>query len=309
MTHDIKTALDALERIADSNADSLFAALETVARAVFREVPELEEIDAQQGVEFVTYAGERLDLATDCPETLEPLRKALDMWDSASPGTSPGLSMKRADAERAEPEPESFADFAKRTGIEIDARPIAARPDVAGSDWHKDSFHFLVTLTRFPAGTDPERAPDVIWTGFYSVGAAWPETWARNGCKLRKAIVTRPGGYPRTNDATARQAFSRLDKKSTGFGRGVSIHDSRLWETIRERFRAVAPLDVAVILESLQSDVSGADESFSDWADNLGMDSDSRKAESIWRACREIREQLERGLGRDLFREFSEIEP
>lgn len=43
---------------------------------------------------------------------------------------------------------------------------------------------------------------------------------------------------------------------------------------------------------------------FEDWADNLGFDPDSRKAESIYRACLEIALSLRNGLGESVFSEL-----
>lgn len=48
------------------------------------------------------------------------------------------------------------------------------------------------------------------------------------------------------------------------------------------------------VMASLLMDTSDLDDSFEDWADNLGMDSDSRKAERIYNACRDTLANLER---------------
>lgn len=204
-------------------------------------------------------------------------------------------------------EPETFAQFAERLGLEMEARAVAVRPET-GSDWGKDSIHFMVTIHRVPAGANPERPPVIIWSGFYSVGSAWPEMWARDGCKVTRRERDRDGRTRPPHDFQARAAYARLDHKTRMYGRGVSLHDAELWEVIRARFQAVAPLKISDVLESLQSDVSGADESFSDWADSLGMDSDSRKAESIWRQCRETALQIENGLGGAAYREFLAVQ-
>lgn len=52
------------------------------------------------------------------------------------------------------------------------------------------------------------------------------------------------------------------------------------------------------VLDSLASDASGTDEQFTDWCDNYGYDSDSRKAEAIYRACAENAAKLLALLGR-----------
>lgn len=303
-----KNALASLERIADANADSLFAALETVARAVFADCPDLEKIDAAQGVEFVTYGGERLDLATDCPDDLEPLRAALDAWDSASPGTSPGLMMTRADAEPVEPEPDTFERFAADLGLTIEAQAVSARPDTGDSDWNQEASHFHVTLKRthmaggFPR---PSESVSVVWSGHYSTGAGHPLMWARDGAKLHNHK-----GHHRTGAVQrhtgARRAFERMGNRS-GFGR-VSVDDAGLLDTIRDAYRAAAPLQVADILQSLQCDSRDWDCTFEDWVDCLGYDRDSRRAESVFHACQNTAKTIRAALGADNFERFLNLE-
>ena len=58
-----------------------------------------------------------------------------------------------------------------------------------------------------------------------------------------------------------------------------------------------APPDAASILCSLVSDANGTDQSFEDWADDSGYDSDSRKAEGTYKACLAIRYDLRKVLG------------
>ena len=52
------------------------------------------------------------------------------------------------------------------------------------------------------------------------------------------------------------------------------------------------------ILESLQVDCRSADhDTFEDFADEFGYDSDSRKAEAIYNACRKTRSEMRKLLG------------
>jgi hypothetical protein len=68
--------------------------------------------------------------------------------------------------------------------------------------------------------------------------------------------------------------------------------------------------EVADVLSCLASDASGADQDFESWASDLGYDTDSRKAESIYNTCVEQTEILKRFLGDDLFQELVyEVEP
>ena len=64
--------------------------------------------------------------------------------------------------------------------------------------------------------------------------------------------------------------------------------------------------DLASVLECLQSDISSVvnAKDFEDWASDLGYDTDSRKAEAIYRACTEIGLDVQRLLGAALYAEF-----
>lgn len=186
----------------------------------------------------------------------------------------------------------TFNQFAEKHGLTMTAQARSRRDDSAGDNWDARARHFRVEIKRGSA---------VIWSGFYSVGAAWPEMWARDGCKI-------PGSGK--SDSQARLALARMDRKPGGFPRrAMSIHDAGLWETVLARFDAIAPLKIADILESLQLDVMDADSPFEEWAENFGLDTDSRKAESMWRAVRDTASQLRHGLGLEAFAEFLEIEP
>lgn len=58
--------------------------------------------------------------------------------------------------------------------------------------------------------------------------------------------------------------------------------------------------ELADVLHSLASDSDVLDcGSFEEWAGNLGYDTDSRKAEAIYRACLEIALKLRNALGED----------
>lgn len=53
------------------------------------------------------------------------------------------------------------------------------------------------------------------------------------------------------------------------------------------------------VLESLQLDARAGAGSFEDFCSDLGYDSDSRKAEKIWEACRDTRDRLREFFGAD----------
>ena len=75
-----------------------------------------------------------------------------------------------------------------------------------------------------------------------------------------------------------------------------------------ERFERVAILPKAAdVMHSLimDSDVFNSS-GFEDWAANYGYDTDSRKAESIYRACLEIALKVRAGLGESVLAELQE---
>lgn len=61
----------------------------------------------------------------------------------------------------------------------------------------------------------------------------------------------------------------------------------------------------ADVLACLVSDASACSQEFEEWASDLGMDADSRKAEATYRECRKIGEKVLKFLGDDL-RRFQE---
>lgn len=68
---------------------------------------------------------------------------------------------------------------------------------------------------------------------------------------------------------------------------------------------AITPPAIGEVMQSLISDSDVLDYGgFDDWAENYGYDPDSRKAESIYRACVEIATKLRAGLGQSLIEEI-----
>lgn len=57
--------------------------------------------------------------------------------------------------------------------------------------------------------------------------------------------------------------------------------------------------DAASVLSCLLSDASAGSETFEDWCANLGYDTDSRKAERIYKQCLEQTAKLKKLLGED----------
>jgi len=70
------------------------------------------------------------------------------------------------------------------------------------------------------------------------------------------------------------------------------------------------PPTVAGVLDCLQSDARTAEDcaSFEDFCSDLGYDSDSRKAEKLYKAVQRQTDKLRRFLGADLFTELLQTE-
>lgn len=186
---------------------------------------------------------------------------------------------------------EQFEAFAEEHGIEIQAQSVSNRPDADEDAWSKESLHFFVTLTR-PDRTPefkPNRPPIVVWSGFYSVGSAHPEMWA----KANKGKV----GF-RVHDALRKL---KLENPRSLYAEGAR-------KEIREAYRKAAPLKVADILYSLQMDSHDWESTFEDWCANLGYDDDSRKAYRIFEACQNTAKTLLRSLGRENFDKFLDLQ-
>jgi hypothetical protein len=65
--------------------------------------------------------------------------------------------------------------------------------------------------------------------------------------------------------------------------------------------------DAASVISALLSDANAGAGTFEEFCSDMGYDSDSRKAEKTWRACKRINPQIRRLLGAD-FDQFANAE-
>lgn len=177
---------------------------------------------------------------------------------------------------------EQFRKWAARHGVTLHAVNIPHRPDRDDRDsaWDSQALHFMATLSL------PDGKP--LWSGCYSVGSAFPEMWAKT----------------RAAPHAAKRALAELRTMPNR----RSVYAAEQAEIIREAYKRAAPLDVGDILLSLQMDLSGADQPFADWAADLGMDTDSRRALRMYEQCVATREAFRSRLNPDAFRQFLELE-
>ncbi len=97
---------------------------------------------------------------------------------------------------------------------------------------------------------------------------------------------------------TGLHALKKTHVVRVGFGRGRATPS----------WLVPNPPTLGDVLQSLQSDAQcGEHLLFEDFADELGFDLDSRKAEKTWRACQETRGHLQRLFG-SLFESFTELQ-
>ena len=103
-----------------------------------------------------------------------------------------------------------------------------------------------------------------------------------------------------TCPGTARKAFTC--EYSTGIGhRKVQRHKGTVAP------QPVAPA-LAGVLEALSGDASMGDSTFADWCDDLGCDTDSRKALDTYLACQQINGDLRALMGYDGLADLSNVE-
>ena len=149
------------------------------------------------------------------------------------------------------------------------------------------SLNWLVTIWK-DAPTDPTRKRRVVLTTDYSAGCGH--------CPAYKTSVKQMGGH----NSIMRDGAIRFECEN---GRAAAVYDnanSPEGYTARQLNAKGAPLEPTIqdVLYSLVSDSSVLDAGgFESWASDLGYETDSRKAESIYKACLEIALKLRAAIG------------
>ncbi len=187
-----------------------------------------------------------------------------------------------------ETQPETLADWVKRLNLTMTAQNIDARPDRDDAQWSDKAIHFNVTV---------RSTAMVIWSGCYTVGSSYPEMWARKKQRDCDAAGIKPPG-----------AFVKVDLRKLANEHPNSVYAAGIREKITASYKKAAPIALVDVLDSLRSDAMGADQSFDDWADDYGLDTDSRKALAIYEQCRDVLNSFKRSLGAD-FESLMECEP
>jgi hypothetical protein len=169
--------------------------------------------------------------------------------------------------------------FIAKHGITMIAERAASNPNMA-DDPKFPMFHWLCTLKM------GERTMPVS----YSMGAAHIEVAKRS----ITGVPIGPWRKPTFEEQRMLDHPKTLHEQQTKGGLAV---------------RATAP-EVGDVLNSLSLDASALDQSFDDWCGDFGYDTDSRKAERTYTACRDLAYKLQRLLGNAAFQELrNDVEP
>jgi hypothetical protein len=184
------------------------------------------------------------------------------------------------------------SDTLAKMGLTVTSEFIAFSKSRNANEKHP-SLNWKVTLRK------DGRA---ILTTDYSAGAAH--------CPAYKASVREMGG----RDSIMRDAAIRFECESgfaaVAFDNANSPNGYQVRQ-LNAKGKSLQPNALDVIA-SLVMDSSVLDESsFEDWASSLGYDVDSRKAETMYRACLDIALKLRNGIGesglselREAFRDY-----
>lgn len=108
------------------------------------------------------------------------------------------------------------------------------------------------------------------------------------------------------------QMFSPLSRPTihfpfyTGLGHRVVKKGQRLWPGEKPQATPKAP-HIASVIHSLMLDSGALDESFDNWCDNFGYNSDSIKAFNTYRECCELGKKFRPLFDRDTYQQLSKL--
>lgn len=107
-------------------------------------------------------------------------------------------------------------------------------------------------------------------------------------------IPARSDGLGDSWEKTARHFLCTLRRGGNGTGKGPQVAEMSI--CFSQGSAHTKPPTVEDVLDCLAQDAAGIENSrsFDDWCGEYGYDSDSRKAEKTYRACKEQHEQLRR---------------
>lgn len=183
--------------------------------------------------------------------------------------------------------------FVESCGLSMSAVSITSRTDthdVTPEDkkWLEGASHWRVTITN---GKGKEYSVE------YSMGSAH-RVWKKGANRM----VRSSSGYIECERQEVRDG-ERLTQKYTN---PKTMH---LVQMVKELSEPMPPT-LDDVLDSLRMDAQGWDnaDTFEDWCSEYGYNTDSRRAESVYKACSETSKRLRSLLGRDAYETLMSVE-
>jgi hypothetical protein len=157
--------------------------------------------------------------------------------------------------------------FIERHGISITANRVGTRPAVGKDEWMPGTAHWHVTL----------KCGNRTLSVYYSKGPGL-RVWRKT---------------PRDWDLVHDRPKDARPGKRAQLPFNAKHYDRQVFDAWTDP----EPVAAADVLDSLAHDASSADQSFGDWCGDYGYDTDSRKAERTYNACRQTMFDLRKLLG------------
>lgn len=177
-------------------------------------------------------------------------------------------------AEQKETSFPTMSDRIAEHAITMKAEPMPTRTDRAPEEWDEQASHFRVTLTKDGRSMSAQ----------YSMGSGHLAAYIRE--RIKGKILPW-----HINERDAERALHRV----------VSVHDKQVYNELVQRYGNGFAPKAESVLDSLAMDASSYENArnFEDFAAEFGYDTDSRKAEAMYRACGDTAKELRHLLGRD----------
>lgn len=132
----------------------------------------------------------------------------------------------------------------------------------------------------------------------------------RHGLTMEAVRIPSRVGQDRSDsrewDKTASHWVCTIRRGGNGTGKGPEAGSFSTFYSMGSAHKGKPKLDS--VLDSLALDSDCAGESFESWCSDFGLDTDSRRAERMYRACGEIRRELIGFMGADGYRELLDCE-
>jgi hypothetical protein len=168
----------------------------------------------------------------------------------------------------------TMAEFITAHGLTMESAPVPENPNM--DDMSKESGHYHCTVRG------REGAPE--FTTYFSVGPGILDQWASKQ-------ANRPAVLRFKNSAVVEAMGKRYGERQT-------VDGAEIMDKLRAHARKHYRPDLESVLDCLASDASSVEgATFEDWAPDMGLDTDSRRAERTYRIIIEQANQLRALVG------------